>query len=264
MKKTMALIVCEGYIPKNLLRKGASGALKRVCTRRPKVRGQIPYHNNHTPSALRRGWLICVFLLLAVGGVFAEEAATESPHPKNTVSVDIKPFHLLLWAFLPDSTVWGIDAQYERQLTEHLSATGRFGYGIYDIFNDDSVLDFWSFSVQGSGRFYPEERGIFFLEGVFGYAYVFQNGYYTSFPETDTREYHYLRFGGKIGWSIDFGKPGGFVLEPAIGFYGALGTMPSWSAEDSFGGMMNTLSYVVATALFAAGPQLSLSMGYRF
>jgi hypothetical protein len=42
-----SLIRCEGYIPRPL------SAELRVCTL-----SQIPYENNHTPTALRRGWLI--------------------------------------------------------------------------------------------------------------------------------------------------------------------------------------------------------------
>ena len=29
----------------------------------------------------------------------------------------------------------------------------------------------------------------------------------------------YLKYGGKLGWRVDFGKPGGFVFEHAIGWY---------------------------------------------
>jgi hypothetical protein len=42
------LIRCEGYIPRLL------EAKLRVCT----LMSQILYENNHTPSVLRRGWLI--------------------------------------------------------------------------------------------------------------------------------------------------------------------------------------------------------------
>jgi phosphate:Na+ symporter len=40
------------------MQEGASGAKQRVCTRVPLARRQIPYLNNHTLTALRRGWLI--------------------------------------------------------------------------------------------------------------------------------------------------------------------------------------------------------------
>ena len=33
----------------------------------------------------------------------------------------------------------------------------------------------------------------------------------------------YLKYGGKLGWRVDFGKPGGFVFEHAIGWYLASG-----------------------------------------
>jgi len=33
----------------------------------------------------------------------------------------------------------------------------------------------------------------------------------------------YLKYGGKLGWRVDFGKPGGFIFEHSIGFYGASG-----------------------------------------
>jgi hypothetical protein len=46
-KTSTDFIVCEGLIPKNSLREGASGAIIRVLNPR-----QIPYLNNHTPSVL--------------------------------------------------------------------------------------------------------------------------------------------------------------------------------------------------------------------
>jgi len=104
-------------------------------------------------------------------------------------------------------------------------------------------LSIWS--MEAHPRLYPF-GGSFFLEGMVGYANL-TTGFKGNanvkikIPEklsnisgmpADTvykidvnheASRGYLKYGGKLGWRVDFGKPGGFIFEHALGFYGAKG-----------------------------------------
>jgi len=113
-------------------------------------------------------------------------------------------------------------------------------------------------SIEAHPRLYPF-GGSFFLEGMLGYANLSTNfsgqaiakvkikvPELPDFPDipgitppesendlTKDTSYtidvnlkasrSYLKYGGKLGWRVDFGKPGGFIFEHALGFYGASG-----------------------------------------
>jgi len=119
-------------------------------------------------------------------------------------------------------------------------------------------LSIWS--IEAHPRLYPF-GGSFFLEGMVGYANLatsFSGDAITNvnikanapsippgfeIPDVDIPEpgeditkdtsylvkidtkasRGYLKYGGKLGWRVDFGKPGGFVFEHAIGWYLASG-----------------------------------------
>ncbi|MDR0316790.1 MAG: hypothetical protein LBH97_07825 [Treponema sp.] len=219
---------------------------------------------------------VLVFLLLfAAGAVFAddtEDADEQIPLPKNTITIDVGPtaYFLMLTGIMnlidPDYSPFaiGIAAQYERQITEKVSMAGRFEYGMIDMSDNESKWYMSSISAEVHGRYYPMQ-GTFFLGGMIGYANVFMDN---STVDTERKSLaHYFKFGGKLGWRIDFGKPGGFVLEPALGYYGAIGTAFKTGYEKDFpvlGNLLNLLNSYLARGLFIEGPRLSLGLGYRF
>ncbi|MDR2576132.1 MAG: hypothetical protein LBC52_06785 [Treponema sp.] len=227
--------------------------------------------------------LILCLLLIACGNIFAQDAddaniADEenvtqiTVMPKNIITVDVAPTgYFLLFtgiSFYIDSDSpmygFGIATQYERQITEKASVAGRFEYGILDMLDREPKFRMSSISAEGHGRYYPGQN-VFFLDGMLGYAYIF-----TDFSTTD-REIkpvlHRFKFGGKLGWRIDFKKPGGFVLEPAVGYYSSIGTnLETGYADDLpiLGSILDFLAGNLARALFIDGLRFSLGLGYRF
>ena len=145
------MIVCEGYIPR------PSGALKRVCTLR-----QIPCQNNHTPSALRRGWLI------------GQGTQLKIPLPKNILRC-ILPLLLLCAAWTagaididPDgygslSEIYGIDDNAGLTAFPVLNVPmGGRGEGMASAFTavaDD--LSFIEWNPAGSSMLNYTELGFF-------------------------------------------------------------------------------------------------------
>lgn len=210
-----------------------------------------------------------VLLLLTCGTVFADDADEEAVMPKNIITVDIGPtayFLLLTGSFNivnpdPPMYVIGIAAQYERQITEKASAAVRFEYGILDTPGSEPKWRMSSFSVEGHGRYYPGQ-GVFFLDGTLGYANVFAD--FSSTEREIKPSAHYFKFGAKLGWRIDFNKPGGFVLEPAVGYYGAVGSDLEMGYEKELGGILNFLTNSIAKGVFVEGLRFSLGLGYRF
>jgi len=106
-------------------------------------------------------------------------------------------------------------------------------------------LSIWS--IEAHPRLYPF-GGSFFLEGMAGYANLATNfsgdaiaNVKVKVPDPtglvgdQTKDSStvigvkldasrgYLKYGGKLGWRVDFGKPGGFIFEHAIGWYLANG-----------------------------------------
>jgi len=217
--------------------------------------------------------LVLGLFLIACGNVFADDADEEPVMPKNTITVDVWPtfFSLLVSAILnsdnPDPPMYfviGTAVQYERQITEKASVAGRFEYGMLDTPGSEPKYRMSSISAEGHGRYYPGQ-GVFFLGGMLGYVYVF-----TDFSSEDREikpSAHFLKYGAKLGWRIDFNKPGGFVLEPGVGFYGSIGTLLKTGAEEDLpilGTWLNILNSSIAKMLFIDGLRLSLSLGYRY
>ena len=198
--------------------------------------------------------------------VFAEE---EIIIPKNVIAID-------MGCTIPALITWGITEnpffitaiQYERQILKNFSFGGRFDYRIMSISDFDSRTNLSSFSFETHARYYPG-RNVFFLDGMLGYAGFI---YFSSSTDSETVNSisHYFKLGGKLGWRIDFGKPGGFILEPSIGYYGAIGSTNIEFFKDSsessvfFNQWLNQLYEYIIKGFFVGGPQLSLCLGYRF
>jgi len=212
--------------------------------------------------------LIMAVLFLSGGVVFANDADDQITLPKNTLSLDVG--HSLLFLSITgimnlmdySGTAFGIGAQYERQITDKVSAVLLFGYSTFDMSRDNFKWNMSSFSADVQGRFYPGQGG-FFVSGILGYANIF-----ADINEKKALT-HYFKLGGKLGWRIDFGKPGGFVFEPAIGYYGTLGKNLDidygYDEELSFfNNMFHLLDNSMARILFTDGLRLSLCLGYRF
>nr|AGS53899.1 hypothetical protein [uncultured bacterium contig00078] len=192
------------------------------------------------------------------------------------------------------SSGFGISLQYERQISEKWSVGGRFAYldcsvGIWDeeVFaggeSEKLTLDMSlvSFSLEIHARYFPF-TGTFFVDGMMGYGSlaVEINGGLFITTSSGTKEQaeleftasrNYLKYGIKTGWRIDFGKPGGFVFEPSLGYYGAVGIGKTIAAQVSdevgdgeadynFDNAFNLLENFI----FIGGPRLSLSFGWRF
>ena len=208
--------------------------------------------------------LVLIFLALAGGSVFSDDENTETVLPKNTITVDpsLAFSTFVAWGILGDY-FFGTALQYERQIVDSASAALRLEYrGMSISSSDGGRTDLMGFSVEGHGRYYPE-RGVFFLDGMLGYA---------NFTFIDSTVYsisHYFKLGGKLGWRIDFGKPGGLVLEPAFGYYWAIGKTNNLfeTTDEQFGyfyELLNRYYDYLIKGYFVAGPQFGLSLGYRF
>ena len=208
--------------------------------------------------------LVLGFLMFVNGTIFADNE--ENRLPKNIITVD-------MGLTLPSFVVWGITGftffgtaiQYERQILEKVSTIGRLDYRGISISGYDYKTSMSSISLEGHGRYYPEQ-GAFFLDGMLGYA-VFS---YSSGVNEPANLSHYFKLGGKFGWRIDFGKPGGLIFEPSFGYYGAIGRTYIEFIKDAgeVGGFFNQwlnqyFNYIVK-GYFVGGPQFSLGLGYRF
>ncbi len=176
-----------------------------------------------------------MILWIFIGSIlFAEDTNTENPLPKNIVSVDVGTvgYTLLLSGIYNFSGLhavyFGTGIQYERQLSGYLSLAGRLGY--IGIFGLDTGSNISSFSAEGHIRYYPQQD-TFFLDGMLGYG-----NFITQFDSRKTVLSHYLTVGGKLGWRIDFDKPGGLILEPSFGYYGAIGrtNISNEPSDDDF------------------------------
>jgi len=151
-------------------------------------------------------------------------------------------------------------AQYEYQITEMLSAIGRFEYRLIHI---SDYADMSSICIGGLLRVYPGSD-IFFWDGMVGY---------TNFSMTDMQMSHYLKIGSRIGWRIDFGKSTGFILEPSLGYFLPIGRTnvdfnqgngSSNSSSYEINSVLNDMYNFLIRWFFVGGPVFSLGMGYRF
>ena len=233
-------------------------------------------------------------MVLTGGIIFAQNDT-----PKNTVAVDVGPVFVgLLFAQAAsviddnarqakdDTSAFGIAAQYERQIFDKLGVTGRFSYLGAKTYVRWVNMNLSSFSIEGTGRYYPY-GGMFFLDGTLGYTRLSADlsGRYPQESIDMDLANNYLKIGAKLGWKINFGKPGGFVLETALGYcygirlgsddfkrmdkysYGLvdMGPMMGGVHKISYGGPVerNALNGM-AKYLFTSGPRMTVCLGYRF
>ena len=235
--------------------------------------------------------------------VFSQEADGENVFeamPKNTIVVDIGPTIIGVGAGVAGNMVdmeglstkgFGIGGQYERQLLKRLGVALKFTYlgvGAGVEVDDTNVnLDISSFSIEGIARYYPF-GGTFFLGGMLGFAHMqlAASGKIEFDGDTDTSSVEdisfnvgrgYFKLGAKLGWRIDFGRPGGFTFEPSIGYDVGIGVGKplgqSLANEISrIGGDQDAGDFegldepikLLENFVFVGGPRLSLAFGWRF
>jgi len=242
----------------------------------------------------KKGLLVLIIGVLVAGGALAQS---------NTITVDVGPTVAGLIAQSLSSTLtsmvenvgkldiagFSIAAQYERQLIRQLSVAARGVYGNYKVgvnfeqsgANGKVDLDIFSWAAEGHARFYPLGE-TFFLDGMVGFSQLssdLSGKFFLDGSSSINRDgsakgsSNYLKYGGKLGWRISFGRNGGFTFEPAIGYYaktplnGALAKKLSDSLSTSIGypveGIDEELS-MLENFIFVGGPRVSLSFGYRF
>ncbi|MCL2558459.1 MAG: hypothetical protein FWE09_08265, partial [Treponema sp.] len=199
--------------------------------------------------------------------IVAAAVAGDGPALRNAVALDIRP-DLLFVGFLTDilvderAVVFGIAPWYARSLTENLSVGGRLGYSVFNV----GTWDMQSFSVDASVRYgYRYGFGIMFAEGTLGYANVFIRD--SSWETRREAQAHFFKYGGKLGQRFEFGRPGGFMLETALGFaLTAGGNLETWSADEVYGlgSMANFMQNYVTRYMLIGGVHLHVSFGYVF
>ncbi|MDR0583025.1 MAG: hypothetical protein LBG57_01565 [Treponema sp.] len=228
---------------------------------------------------------------LVLGALIASALFAQAS-PKNTITVDVGPTIIGLAAGgalsavdgLGGSSGFGIAAQYERQLLEKLSVAGRFAYlGIAATYDPVSI-DMKSYSIEGHARFYPFS-GAFFLDGMLGFANfaLSGSGSESGVSAGVSTNMNYFKLGGKLGWRIDFGRPGGFIFEPAFGYSVGLGDksnvrvsaggdipeeyqdMVDEMASEYIGGSgLDAMVDMLADLIFVGGPRMTLAFGWAF
>jgi len=207
--------------------------------------------------------LFFALILMTGNAVFAQESLN---FPRNSMSIDGGGLlaSLIASAILYDPEEKGTalittSLQYEYQFVSVFSLAGRVEYKMFN--SSGSTLNMSSISAQAHARFYPDED-FFFLDAMIGYAY---------FTMTDMPASHFFKFGGKLGWRIDFKEPGGFFIEPFLGYTGSLGKSNvdfNKGNESSFSYELNdfnnTLYNLIIKGYFVSGPVYGLGVGYRF
>jgi len=210
--------------------------------------------------------LLLVFLICAGGSVFSDDESEETVSPNNTITADVFLLYsnLVAWGIM-GNYCFGTAIQYERQIVDSASVAIRLEYRGMGILTDDgSITNLTGLSAEGHGRYYLPAQDVFFIDGMLGYAtFIFAD------PEVFSVS-HYFKFGVKVGWRIDFGKPGGLVLEPSLGHYFAIGRTNIKFLEGTdeqsvfLNQFLNGLYDLIIRGYFVGGPQISLALGYRF
>jgi hypothetical protein len=240
---------------------------------------------------MRKAIILVILALIVRGGLFAQETPGEVPPrekapPMNTFSVDAGPLitgaagGAVLGRVISGASGsgFGIAAQYERQFTPYFSAAARFAYMGLGLSISEISMNAASYSVEGHGRFYPFGES-FFLDLMLGYANFAMTLSGKGFDDMNSNG-NYFKLGGKLGWRIDFGKPGGFVFEPAFGYSAGIGggnrfdittgyeDSPGYEQIKDFVGnvedSLNTVKDLLANYVFVGGPRMTLGLGWRF
>jgi hypothetical protein len=100
------------------------------------------------------------------------------------------------------------------------------------------------------------------------------SGYGQSQSETvdASLQRNYAKVGAKLGWRIDFGRPGGFVFEPSFGYDYAIGlgkTFTTQLQEQVAGtlgdvGDLDQIFGIIENYALVGGPRVTLGFGWRF
>ena len=246
---------------------------------------------------VKKTLLMLVLVLVAAGGVFAQTDFRSMP--KNTVTVDVGPTITgaafgMVENLVGDDVLeegqdfntsgFGIAAQFERQVFSQLSVAARVAYlGVGfkytgSFLDGDTVatpyqLDLTSFSAEAHARFYPFAGRTFFLGGMAGYGNLTVDASGEG-ESISLLPRSYLKLGARVGWRMDFGRPGGFVFEPALGYNYAIGLGDTFGKRllnevgsdvsinemDDFDLAFKTLEDYI----FIGGPRIILGFGWRF
>jgi hypothetical protein len=255
----------------------------------------------------RKSLLVLVLAAIIPGMAFAQ--TDFKAMPKNAITVDIGPTIVGLSGVIAGKIIdmeeidfspgFGIGAQYELQLSKNLSFAARFAYlkGGLGFSSQKDIIEgvpvkgkadftFDSFSIEGHVRFYPFAKA-FFLDGMAGYAQmnaavngnvvVESLGITLTQPVNADAKRDFIKLGAKLGWRIDFGKPGGFIFEPSFGYHWAFSDSEYVRKQllDKAGPDVaevfkeKTKEYekyfdLIEDFAVVAGPRLSLSFGFRF
>ncbi|MCL2042866.1 MAG: outer membrane beta-barrel protein [Treponema sp.] len=250
----------------------------------------------------KKGLFVLLIVVIGTGAVFAQN---------NTVTVDFGPTiaGIILGTAgdivdvegFKSSSGFGIGAQYERDLSKNLSFAARFAFlqsgfsfeRTEDYFDGGGLqivdgkaelgMDFSSFSFEGHLRYYPS-AGSFFLGGMLGYAYMktmfsgdviitdLTNGQNRIEDVERTAIRNFFKTGVKLGWRIDFGRPGGFIFEPAFGYYFGVGSgdtvgtqlASTFVGDLGYSDYIDDISNALEKLIFVGGPRATFSFGWRF
>jgi hypothetical protein len=261
-----------------------------------------------TTTMIRKIALVLMLAVVFAGIVFPQSDYGDNL-PLNSVGIDIGP--LIAGAFIgsvlsdaakdsPGVNTFGlgIAAQYERQISSYLTVGIKLGYLGFGIGISETGTDEWgnqikatlginlnSFNVEGHVRFYPLE-GAFFLDFMLGYGWLAptfsgeaiykENGKTKKERISITTPRHYLTYGSKTGWRIDFGSMGGLYFEPSFGWYENVSKSPTFSkalkkhlnkeevADSDFGDGYDEMFNFLENVLFIGGPRLAVVFGWRF
>jgi len=154
------------------------------------------------------------------------------------------------------------------------------------------------YSIEAHPRIYPF-GGSFFIEGMAGYANLTADlsgevvvdvevpitdpilELDTLISRKETRDAKlkpsrsYLKYGGKLGWRVDFGKPGGFIFEHALGFYAASGLgktivkklsedVKKETGEEPDIEKFDDIFEKIEKFILIGGPRYTFAFGWRF
>jgi hypothetical protein len=201
-----------------------------------------------------------VFFTVLVAVVFAPVFAQEKSFASNAVTIDVGP---TLAGFATSSAIsqlasggsakgtgFGIGAQYERVLFTNFSVAGRFAFLSLGVKDGSDEIKLNSFSVEAHARWYPTGK-TFFLDGMAGIGTIGLDGKFQD-DSFSSETFVFFKPGAKLGWKVDFGNPGGFVFESALGW--------AWAIGDDLGPDANLFkSYI-----FVGGPKISFNLGWAF
>ena len=202
----------------------------------------------------KKTFLILFFSLIISGLLFANNDDQDKNMPRHTISIDaltttvsLLSLPILNQSYVIDSYILMTAIQYEFQVNDKLGLAARFGVKHFKL-----EFEMTSLSAEGHIRFYPAGSA-FYLGGLIGWA---------NFTASNMPNFNFITFGPRLGWRIDFGKPGGFIIEPSLGYTGALGD-PDFSKyleKEDMGGATGFLiqQYVVG------GFSINFAMGLRF